>query len=510
MRWIRGFIDDESGVALFTVVGVILLMSVSVISAYFLTQQATLDTKRLKSTQDAFQAANAGIDIALARIQANGFVSSDFPASGTISPTSASYVASLSALPNSSFSCTSTGVDKNGFVQTINVKFFYFSLWNMEIANSGGVSQPSGGAVVGNTSVYGPMYCRGTVALSGSSNMDVGPLMVNQGSITLSGNGTVGSAGTPIDVYVSGASPAVGSKGFYASSVSNSVPNISLPVIDANELQSRFVDAENQSSNNKRGDGLSSDPVNQEAVSSGNGSTYRTVNPPNTGSSWYGNGAITQRSLAPGAANNFYKVMGSGAVPVPGSPTTSLTIDGSKSWGSWPGDGHTAAGSPGDDWAFDAATSTLYVWGTVYVDGPVNITSAVQYVGNGVICANGNITLTGGFVPKTSATATLTANQMDATHAVGLVTPYDISVSQTGGNSKSPTAIPDYCGPYFCGGSFIINGHALVKGSILANTINFAGNGAHLVTEPRLLSFLPSGMPAAGQSILYKGAWSRK
>lgn len=507
-RRLRHFADDDSGVALFTVLGVIVLMTVSVMSAYFLAQQANLESGRLRRTQAAFQAANSGIDKALARIQSHGYKAAEFPISETIPSTGASYECSVTPTAPSAFIANSRGVDINGEVETIRVKFFYFSLWNMEIANAGGVSNPSGGAVVGNTSVYGPLYCRGTVNLSGSSNIDQGPLLVNQGSITLSGSGSIGSEQYgPIDVYVTGASPEIGSKNYYTSSVSNAVPNISLPLIDASELNSRFVDAKNQSADNKRGDGFTGDPVNQEAVTAGDGSTYRTVDPPNSGG-W-------QRSRAPKAEPSgfFYKVMGSGATPVPASPSTStLVIDGTTSWGSWPGDGHTAAGDPGDDWAFDAATDTLYCWGTVYVDAPIQFTTDVYYVGNGTICANGNITSTHQFLPKTSATATLTSNQMDEDHAVGLVTPYDIHFDLTGGTAKSdPFGVPDVCGAFFCGGSFIISGHPLVKGSILANTIDFVGaNNAHLVTEPRLPEFLPAGMPAAGQSLLYKGTWTRQ
>jgi len=510
---LRCFWDDDSGVALFTVLGIILLMTLAAVSAWYLAQQATLQSTRLKSTQEAFQAANAGVDIALARMQSHGYSEGDFPITGNIGATSATYETSVAPQANSAFLCTSRGVDRLGRVQIIRVKFFYFSLWNMEIANAGGVSNPSGGAVVGNTSVFGPLYCRGTVNLSGSSNIDVGPLMVNYGSIVLGGSGSVGSTTYgAIDVYVSGASPAVGSKNYYTTSVSNSVPNISLPLVDANELGARFNDARNQSADNKRGDGYSGDPVNQECDPAGDGSTYTTVNPPNNGTTWYGSGTTTNRLTAPGTAANFYKAIGAGTVPVPGSPTGALTIDGSKSWGTWPGDGHTASGSPGDDFAYDASTHTLYVWGVVYVDGPINFSTDIYYVGNGTLVANGDITGNALFLPKTSATATLTANQMDAQHCVGLVTPYDIQFDLTGGTAKTdPYGIPDVCGAFFAGGSFIISGHPLVKGSILANTIDFVqANNAHLVTEPRLPSFLPAGMPAAGQSLLYKGSWARQ
>lgn len=514
-KGLRRYIDDDSGIALFTVLGIIVLMTIAVMSAYFLAQQANLESARLRQTQAAFQAANAGVDIALARIQAHGYIESEFPISAEVTETGATYETSVTPESGSSFLCVSRGTDRNGEVETIRVKFFYFSLWNMQIANAGGVSNPSGGAVVGNTSVFGPLYCRGTVNLSGDAEIEIGPLLVNQGSITLQGNGSVGSPSVnspddfgPLDVYVTGAYPPIGSGNFYTTSVSNSVPNISLPLINASELNSRFIDAKNQSADNKRGDGFPLDPVNSECATTGVGNTYRTVSPPNVVGTW-------QRAYAPKTEPTgfFYKVVGAGTTPVPGVPSTStLVIDGSTSWGTWPGDGHTAANEPGDDWAFDASTGRLYVWGTVYVDAPIRFTTDVFYVGNGTICANGNISSTARFVPDTAATATQTANQMDKTHSVGLVTPYDITFELIGGAVKQdPYDVPDVCGAFFCGGSFIISGHPLLKGSILANTIDFVNaNSAKLVTDPRLPEFLPAGMPAAGQSLLYKGAWTRQ
>lgn len=517
-RRLRGFIEDDSGVALFTVMGVIMLMTISVMSAYFLSQQANTESGKAKSTQAAFQAANSGVDIALARIQAHGYVASEFPTTGVSPSTGASWEVSVTPQAGSSYLCVSRGVDVLGVVQTIKVKFFYFSLWNMEIANAGGVSNPSGGSVVGNTSVFGPLYCRGSVQLSGSSNIDMGPLLVNQGGIFLNSSGSnIGSvAYGPIDVYVSGASPAVGSSGYYTSSVSNAVPNIVLPLVDAGVLAERWTDAKNQSADNKRGDGYPADPANVECTTIGDGSTYTTVNPPNDGVRWYSNNAYTTRQRAPGAAANFYKLLGNPATqPIPGTPTSSLTIDNATApFGSWPGNPeHITA--VGDDFAYDG-NGHLYVWGVVYVDGPITFNRPIYYSGNGTLVANGNITINDKYLPDTSAVVTTTPppvsqNNMDLTHSVGLVTPYNITANQTGGTNKSdPYDVPDVCGAFFSGGSFTIGGHPLVKGSILANTINFQDPNPMLVTDPRLPGYLPAGMPAAGQSLLYKGSWTRQ
>lgn len=500
-RRLTSLVRQEDGVAIFTVIGVLAMMTIAALAAFWLSQQAIAETSRTASVNEAFQAANSGVDAALSRIQSNGFNPGNYPISGTL-PDGASYVATVTLGDSPDYLCVSTGTSTDGVQQVVKVGFFYFSLWNMEIANSTGVSQPSGGALVGNTSVYGPIYCRGSVLLSGSSNIDDGPLFVNNGSITLTGNGSVGAAGA-IDVYVTGAHPVPGARNWTVRTVSSSVPNIDLPEVDASFMLASRSNAANESIDNKQGDSGTAS-VNHEATGSPvDANTYTTLNPPSDGvSSWYGSSTTRSRQKAPGASA-CYKVIDNNANI---DASSGLTIDGSASWGSWFGDGHTTSLGEHDDFAFDAATGTLYVEGTVFIDGPLTISVPVQYVGNGTLVVNGDIAVTNECHPDTAN------QQMDATHCLGFVTPTNMVGALTGGgNVKGYGEPPDIAGAFFIGGTFNIEGHPLIKGSVLASTI-FWHNGAsgHLETEPLLPTFLPKGLPAGDMSILYKGTWSRQ
>lgn len=497
-RYLAQARDDDSGIAMITVIGVVVLMTILAVGAFFLARQSTQESVKVRSDTQAFQAANAGVDIALARMQANGYVPSDYPVTGSLS-VGATYSATVTATANSEYLCTSVGHDISGSTSTVKVKFFYLNLWNMNLA-AGTNNALGGGSVKGTTSVYGPFYVRGGVALGSNSIVDNGPFFIKGGDLTISGSGQVGDAGNLVDLYVTGAYPPLGSKGMYANSISQSVPDISLPLVDQAYLQSVYDLAKSESVDNVRG--YTDSGVPSLESQGGNPASYTTVDPPNHGA-W-------TRNKAPGAAA-CYKVIGAdNGIGAAGAGTHGLTIsDGMGNIGSWgpsdglAGDGHYTLSSS-DDFAFDDATNVLRVEGTVFIDGPLTINCDVEYVGNGAIVCNGNITIKGNFRPHTVGYAA------DARHICGLVTPTNIICdSGTDNQGKDPTEPPDVAGAFFCSKDWSMSRNVLVKGSVLAGSISFAHANQHLVTDPNLPSYLPRSMPGAGQSILTKGAWVR-
>jgi len=496
MRSVRHFIKDESGVALMTVIGVIGVMTVLSLSAFAFAQSTLHTSVRVSNDTQAFQAANSGVDVALARIQQNGYGVADYPVTGT-GGSGATYVATVTPENNSEYLCASTGTYK-GRTETIRIKFFYLNIWNMNMA-AGADNALGGGSVKGTTSVYGPFYVRGGVVLGSNSRIENGPLFINSGDLTITGSGSIGEAGD-IDVYVTGAHPANGSKGMHARNISSSVPEISLPQVDAAYLSEKYMLAKTESVDNVVGYSDSGD-VGYEATLL-NPATYMTLDPPSDGvTNWYGTTTVKYRQRATGASA-YYKAIGSDSgIGSVGAGTYPFTIGGA-SFGSWSGDGKYP-GTKHDDFAYDDATNTLYVEGTVFIDGPLTIAEDVQYVGNGSLIANGNITLNGDFVAKT---ANLEA---DATHCVGLVTPGNIICDTGDSNNKSPNDPPNVAGAFFASKDWSMTRNVVVKGSVLAGSISFEHANQHLVTDPDLPSYLPRSMPGSGQSVLTKGAWVR-
>ncbi len=486
---------DDSGVALVTVIGIISVMTVVALAAFALSMQNTTDVRRAVGTSQAFQAANAGVDAALSRIQVNGYVSTDFPATG--STASGSFIATVTPGTNGQYQCLSTGTDPTtGQHETILVNFFYLNLWNMNMAN--GTGGLSGGGLVGTTNEWGPFYLRGNVNISGNTAINLGPLFIVGGDLNLSGSGAIGATGGPVDLYCSGSYPTPGSQGMNVGSISHAPPDIQLPVVDQAYLQSKFNQAKLESIDNMVGTPSGTNPTNLEALA-GNPATYQSMNPPNGG--W-------TRPKAPGAAT-FYKVVGTdtsiGAID---TGTHGLTIGGTGSWGSGSGDGHYTLSSHDDFWYDDTQNpGVLYVEGTVFVDGPVTFNKDIMYRGNGSIVANGDITINGQLVPDSGGN-----HYMDATHVLGLVTPGAIVDNVTGSNGRDPlNCTPDLCGAFFARQQFQSTGNAaIIKGSIIAGGINISHPNAHLVTDPQLPEFIPDAMPGVGNSYLIKGSWSRK
>lgn len=483
---LRRMRDDDSGVAMLTVIGVILLMTIIAIGAFTYAQQNVVDSQRIERQTQAFQAANSAADNALTRIQENGFRLTDYPLTGT-SSTGATYTATVAPTANSEYICTATGTDPSGRTETIKIKFFYLNMWNMNLA-AGTNNALGGGSVKGTTSVYGPFYVRGGVALGANSTIENGPLFIKGGDLTISGSGQIGGNGS-IDVYVTGAYPTPGSKGMNSRSVSQSVPDITLPVVDMSVMTADYLLAKNESFDNIQG--YADSAISNQEASGGTPSTYTTLF-----------GAWT-RPKAPGAST-FYKVVGAdGGIGALAAGTHPLTIGGTGSWGAGSGDGHYSLSSH-DDFMYNDATNVLTVDGTVFIDGPLTLNDNITYRGNGTVIVNGDITMNGSFKPNTPT------NYPDATHVVGLVTPGNFIVNFQGSNNKDPVGTPDIAGAFFASKDWSMTGNGLfVKGSVLAGSISFNHPNQHLVTDPDLPSYLPRSLPGAGNSILTRGSWVR-
>lgn len=496
-RWKR-FVDRDDGIALITVIGVIAVVTIIVIGAFVLSQQTLHESLRTRNQSLAFQAANAGLDVALANVQARGFQTASFPMTGTVAATG-SYVVTLTAMPDSEYLAVATGTAADGSHELIQTRFFYMNLWEMNLAAGSQQSLQAGtGALRGTTSITGPFYMKGTLDISGASAMEKGPLFIYQGDLNRTNNGaTIGTSAEPIRVFCTGALRNCDAAGkVFISYKSSSVPNITLPTVDAAYLTGAYQSAVAESYDNLMGAGSGTTIENLETD---NGAPHRYTTMP-VSVAFSGN-----RSKAPGASEN-YKYIGPSAGPnAPGAGSTALTIGGTGSWGKW--DYNPGGGVVHDDFAFDDVNKILYIEGTVFVDGPVIINATVRYKGNGSIVANGPITVNGDLTPY-SAT-----DNFDDTSALkwalGLVTPGNLTCNSGGSNIKSADAWPDAAGAWFVGGSCTFTKNVLFRGSLLAGIIDAQHNNLHLVTNPLLPTYLPASLPGRGMSFLNRGNISR-
>lgn len=535
----RSWVGDDSGIALITVLGVMLVITVLAVGAFTLSSQVLHESVRLENESEAFRAASSGLERVLSSFsvaKAEAMMSTgplvDHTPDGT-------YTVTAEDLGGNQWRLTSVGVDSNGAMETVRQEFYFLDLWKMNFSGSAMSAQSSNSAFNGHSSIVGPLYAQGDLQVGQNMVLLEGPLFLNKGQLSVehdNGNPNyyIGTEDSPLSVYANGGSPVVPANktgtrgGIYINGPGSSVPDIELPKITDDQLREYATTAVSQSMDNIMGD---TDRSNLEAEVVGgvaNPATYTTMQPPNT--------ATWSRERAQTGGTGWYKAIGGdGFVPANvaiGSGTlgaTPFTIGG-RSFGAWGSinttDGISVAAGPAgsggypsgvtDDFAYDDVNNVLYVWGTVYIDGPLRVAEDVTYIGNGTLIANGDITLDGSFRPYGT-----NAQGENNKWAVGLVTPGAINFDKKGGGTVPQGTkellnirnfTPDYAGAFFCGGAATVQGGNLVRGSILAGVLavsDTGGTNIALVTNPLLPTYLPESLPGLGVGILTPGLWSR-
>jgi len=537
-RRLRSMLDDDSGVALITVLGVGVLISILAVTSFTLAGQALDDSVRTENDTRAFRAASSGLDVVLSTFTED--TAAAMLAGGPIegSTPDGAYTITIEDLGDSEWVLTSVGTSiDDQTMETVKQRFYFINLWEMNLSTGSDSLMSGSSALNGTSSIVGPFYMQGDLNIQANMAVLEGPLFVKNGVIRRKNtNSWLGLVDQQMKVYCDGnptdGLPAIpvnegtgGGKGtgVYIGTRVSKVPEISLPPLTQTRLEEYAQTAKDESFDNSMG---STAFANLETDVENDPSRYDDMQPPNT-TTW-------SRAKARPTSTQPYKFIGpeSGEVSELGEGETPLVI-GNTSFGAWGSinttDGVTIAG-PGptgvssypanrhDDFAYDAATGVLYISGTVFVDGPVTFDRSagpIKYVGNGTIIANGDVTLNCDVRPYGT-----NANGENNEWALGLVTPSDMWFNNGGNNPLAGTSAADrealrdleanYAGAYYClGTAHFTSNNMLVKGTVLATQMDFTSNNNTLVTNPLLPSYLPDSLPGAGGGILAPGLWTR-
>ncbi len=520
----RRLLSDESGVALITVIGVMAVVTILAVGSFVLAQQTLFESKKVEDQSRAFRSASSGLDVVLTTFSDES-TATDFPIAGTTPD--GSYSVTLEDLGGSEYRLISEGIGLDGSTETVKQQFYYMNLWKMNFAGTGPQSLISGsGGLAGTSNIIGPFYMKGNLGIANNMSCLEGPFFVKGGNITVGSSGSLGTASTYVKVYCDGTgNPAVppngakgGAGGVFVTSVSRSVPDITLPTITDEMLEQWATKAQAESIDNIMGTPDKALGANLE-TSNGQASDYRVMKPPST-LTW-------TRAMAQAVPTNAnYKFIGpvDGTISDRGAGTTNLTIGG-RTFGAWgavtTADGISLPAGPTgsnytlanryDDFAYDDATNRLYISGTVFVDGSLTISEDMTYIGNGSIVVNGPIYINGTVRPYGTNTQGETNE-----YALGLVTPADMYVSfNTNNNYANKTAdeiratTPDMAGAFFCQGTVHFGNNPLVRGSVIAGKIDSGGPNMCLVTNPLLPTYLPESLPGVDRGLLMPGLWTR-
>jgi hypothetical protein len=551
MRVRSGHFRDDDGVALVTVIGVMVIVTLLAVGSYMLATQALHESNRLRDETHAFRAANAGLDSVITSFDEATALS--FPEEGIVGAVDdGTYTVKLKSFGGDEYELSSLGVGSDGTTETVAVKFFYFDLWKMNLGGVGPTSVVSGASALNGTSnIVGPFYMKGNLEVGANMSIREGPLFVKGGNIVKkSGAFLLGEPDHPIKLYCDGDWRTVADStndngtisGFYEKSPSNSVPDIRLPDLSDENLENWKTKALSESIDNVQGSPLMQppppDPIKSNLEATGGGSSYLTMSPPNNYPTAWTRKMICNSAATPFSNNACYKFVGaaSGDIASKGNGTYAVVInDATPSFGSWgsmdttecvlAGDGHYVDESGDilvnrhDDLAFDATNGILYAEGTIFIDGSLEISRPIKYIGNATIICNGNITLNSDVVPyyPTGATNTHSCGEENG-WALGFVTPRNIYFSSSNGNSGSgATADELRAAPVNFSGAFFAERSAVfthpnirVRGSIIAGKLDTGTTNAYLLTNPLLPKYLPESLPGAGQGMLAPGLWSRR
>jgi hypothetical protein len=474
---------DDSGIALLIVIGAIALMVVVATGAFYFASQTLFDTQMADQHDAAFQAASSGVMVAFADLRSR---LASRPAGGTwtgsIAASSAAYTAVATLNPaQTAYTCVSTGTSRDGTKEVVNATF--------AISVQSGSSLPwgnnvfyfagySGGSIVGNGTMTGPLYVAfpsagGPFTLdfgSAASGFVGGPVFVENGSLTIKG-----TPPAPIDIYLTGTLTLTGNAKNNPSMFINHGwdPTKRMPVTAVNIASyeaGALARATSQSADNVMGD---TTVVNYESQPVATPTSYAVVgtNPPNNRpTGWL-------RSKAVGAGTS-YKVISGG-----------LTIGPSTaSFGSWSGDGHCPISADlHDDFAYDSANHVLYIDGTVYISGDLSITRAITYVGNGTLVCTGNVSISGSVTPATANGADGTPDP-DARHL--------LCVFSGGAVSLSANATGAF---YSVGQLAVSSNNCTLKGSFIAEQgLGTLSNNTAIVAVPLIGTYVSPGMPTWG------------
>ncbi len=458
MRWWSGWAREE-GSALVAAVGVMAIFTVLAVAAFTISDQALFESGREREAARALHVAEAGLDTALWRIRRVGH---NIESSFTVDTGTGVATVTAEPLGTYQYRLRSRGHTNREprIVRTLTAKVFYVSLWNF-VMGTGSLAAGGGGALVGNTSVNGPFYVRGSLPLSGSSKITGGPLFVKKGDITMAGSAQIGASAQWIDVFCDGTYPKPGTKEFYAN-VDISTPDLQLPPLGASELLVRYSQAKQESIDGRYGTNGAGPANNEVAV------------PPNS----------------PGKLPGFYKVIDSDGAP--GGAETNIHFSAAL----------PAFGTATDDFAWNPATMTLYVAGTVYVDGTVTFSGNIRYRGNGTIVASKNITINNDVLPFGHP------GSYPSQDALGYVTPKTIYINTGGGNVPNPTfADAKLAGAWFAVEDMVFANNIVIRGSLLCSTLRFSGNNNHVLTDPQLPDYLPPSMPGGTDRMVFPTRW---
>lgn len=240
-------VRDERGVALVT--ALIALVIVSLLGAAALTLAGGTINQTIwdRSSGQAFHIAEAGFNQAVARIKSGAVTVGTFNTKFSAGEASVT----VTKLNDYAYQVKSVGAQPS-FAQPQARRAVQGIITYIDSA-SVAFADGSQGQVVGNATIDGPFFMRDELNPSGNAFFYGGPFFIKDdastlnptGDLVLGGSSQMGTAAEPIILFVDGNQPyaKTGPK-LYASAVYTDVPDLQMPIVDADAMPAKRAEAD--------------------------------------------------------------------------------------------------------------------------------------------------------------------------------------------------------------------------------------------------------------------------
>lgn len=236
----RGFLFSTKGSALVLAMVVSAILLIVMLVGVMMIRQQTHLVSGSRRKSEALSIAEAGLDAAIWRLEKN-----QVPTSGITTfsgyNTQGQYSVSINPVDSYHYVVTAEGNHTASSTKKKVVQDVYYINLSRSIFSYNGTTG-SGGAVEGNVNIMGPFYTGGDLNLGGNvgifniNGTTGNPIMV-RGDLNLnSGSVNVGTAGSPMAVFVKGT---IDRPAQVHNLVSKTVPEISMPEV----IRSQYLDA---------------------------------------------------------------------------------------------------------------------------------------------------------------------------------------------------------------------------------------------------------------------------
>jgi Tfp pilus assembly protein PilX len=443
--------NDESGVALVMALGILLVLMIVVTTVIFFTSANSRHANTSQASQQAFELAEAGLNNASSVL----FKASD-PSASTAVPAGSTAlnggtISWSGLLLGTIWTLTGTGTVTNpavpgGTVTRTVTKQFSITLvpapaWSFNYSDA-----TTGCLTVSNNAVVtAPLYVRGNMCLSNNSHFTGSQLQV-KGTLTVNNGASVGYSGTPIALAklqggcLSGPHTCTSGDSVYATSLTTTVDSITKPSVD---LPGWYQNARPGPKHN----------CTTGSIAGGfdNDTTY--------------NNSRGTFDLTP--SSSYSCVVTSGATTI-----------GQLTW--------------------DIVTHVLTVKGTIFFDGPIQVSSATAaYQGQASIYSAGTITFINS--ARLCGVAACDGTWNPASNLIALV------AGASSGTGLSITNNAVYQGVAYVVADYSLVNNAANWGPVIANHFDLSNNSGGFMP----INGFPAGTPGTQWSVAeVPGSWN--